>query len=289
MNLEDKKKFLEDYLKVRRKLEEKFSEKFGPEPHVSIKAPNLDSLYFKAIDAALKYGRLNIVDSGSFKGEYRIEFDNATLIVTDPTTRPLAPIPREGIPVTTNPEKIEKYFREYLIGKNLEENEHYRYCAWIGGLDENISLVHNGVPRGTRLNQLEWCANHFVNEGLGNNHCYITVGCAEGLQRYDWKGEDDASKGSTECLRGLSLKIKENKLNLNCFFRSWDLVAGTPENLGGFVLLMEYVCDMINTLAYSLNKNLPIVTPGVLCGHSDGLHIYEHNLDLAKLWVGLDK
>ena len=295
--------FTKNVLELRKRLEDKFEEKFGPKNHVTIEANTLDELYFKIIDAALKYGRIYKISAGSFSGSHRLEFDSASLIVTNPNTRPLAPIPRTGIPVTTNDDKIEQYFLKYLLDGSLESNEEYKYSSWIGGIPPSLPLEHKGVPRGTRLNQLEWCINHFIKHGFENNHCYITVGCAEGLQRYDWEYETDAEKGSTECLRGISFKIKDGKLNITVFFRSWDAIAGTPENLGGFVRLSEYVVDEINSkikkikdIPYlpinfkkELQTNYPEVKIGNLCAHSDGLHVYEHNLDLAKLWVGLDK
>ncbi|MBU0929957.1 MAG: hypothetical protein KJ623_02705 [Nanoarchaeota archaeon] len=279
----------DNILNFRKKLEENYSSEgnkviFVPKPHISIEATTLDDLYFKAIDYALKYGRLYKIDSGSFAGEHRIEFDSASLIVTSPTARPLAPIPREGIPVITNDEKIEEYFCDYLMDGSLKPNEHYKYSSWIVGMPEGTKLDHNEIPRGTRFNQLEWCINYFINAGYGNNHCSITVGCAEGLKRYDWKSKSDAEKGSTECLRQVSLKIKDNKLNLTCFFRSWDLVAGMPGNLGGLTRLMEYTVDSINE---KKKESAPLIKTGNLYAHSDGLHIYEHNVDFAKLWVGM--
>ena len=255
-------------------------------PSVSIQATTLDDLYFKTIVSCLKHGRLYKIDSGSYSGSHRIEFDEANLYVTNPTARPLAPIPRQGIPVSTNDEKIAEYFLTYLMDGRLEPNEHYKYSSWIVGMPREVNLEHKGVQRGTRLNQLEWCMNHFLEDGYGTNHCYITVGCAEGLQRYDWseKGCSDAEKGSTECLRGISLKIKGNRLNLKCIFRSWDLIGGLPENLGGLTMLMEYIVDSINDRK---KPGMPEIKTGILYASSDGLHIYEHHLDLAKLWTNI--
>lgn len=278
--------FISDIHDLREKLKDRFGEKeIIIKPCVSIEATTLDDLYFKSILACLKHGRIYKVDSGSFSGSHRIEFDDAHLTVLYPTTRPLAPTPREGIPVATNNDKIESYFLEYIMDGSLKPNEHYKYSSWIVGTPDNTKLEHNDIPRGTRLNQLEWCIDHFIQEGFGNNHCYITIGCAEGLQRYDWKSDKDTGKGSTECLRGISLKVKDNRLNLKCIFRSWDLFAGLPENLGGLTKLMEYVSDSINNRK---SDKQPEIKPGTLYATSDGLHIYEHNLELAKLWVNLN-
>src|SRR3989344_8579595 len=104
-------------------LRKRFGEKYEIKPNITIEATTLDDLYFKTIDECLKHGRIYKIDSGSFKDENRIQFKSATLIVKHPTARPLAPIPREGIPVTTNDDKIEQYFWEYLMNGDLKENE----------------------------------------------------------------------------------------------------------------------------------------------------------------------
>ena len=277
---------IKNILELREKLGDKYEEKLGPKPQVSIEATNLDDLYFQTILSALKYGRLYKIDNGSFAGSHRIEFDHANLTVKNPTTRPLAPQSRPGIPVSTNDDKIEEYFLSYLMDGSLEPNEHYKYSSWIVGIPKDQALKHRNIPRGTRLNQLEWSIEHFVNKGYGTNHCAIAVGCAEGLKRYDWGYKNETERGTSECLRDILLKVKDNKLNLTCVFRSWDLVAGLPENLGGLAMVMEYAVDEINARKA---KDMPEIKPGVLYANSDGLHIYEHDLDLAKLWVGLEE
>lgn len=294
---EEEGKILEKNLfELRKKLIEvgDVSQRFGGDvislsPHsIAIKAKNLDDLYFKAVISDLEHGRLNKITDGSYSGSYRIEFDNANLIIENPLMAPMTPQPRAGIPVSTNMEKVDDYFSKYLISGKLADKEHYTYGAWINGVPTDIELSHNGIPRGGKLNQLEWCVKHFIKKGYGNNHCYITIGCAEGLQRYDLPYKSDAEKGSTECLRGLSLKINDNKLNLTCFFRSWDLIAGMPENLAGFAKLMDYTCNMINAYKEELKPELPEVNPGMLYANSDGLHIYAHDLDIAKMLANID-
>ncbi len=291
---EEKRKKIEDGIKfkkqldsIREKLKDRYpNEQIGEKFDVTIEANDLNDLYFKTILEALKYGRLNYIDSGSFAGSYRIEFDKADVVVKYPTTRPLAPTPRPGISVTTNDEKIEEYFLNYLMDGSLNENEHYKYASWLVGMPEETPLDSRGIPRGTKFNQLEWCINHFIKDGYGTNHCAITIGCAEGLKRYDWESKSDAEKGSTECLRDVFLNIREDKLNLalTTIFRSWDLVAGLPQNLGGFVRVMEYVVDSINDRK---KEDQPEIKTGKLYAYCPGLHIYSSNLNLAEAWVNL--
>ncbi len=280
-------------------------------PLISITSHNLNSLYFDTILEELKHGRINYVDVGSFAGSYRLEFEKASLCITHPTTRPLAPLPREGVIVTTNNEKIDGYFLDYLIDGSLKPNEHYKYSSWIVGIPKftkafpnvkntnlpkpvkkvissipkYVPLKHEGIPRGTRENQLENCVKHFVNNGYGTNHCAIVIGGDKSLKRYWWKHDGETKKGSSECLRQIMMYIRDDKLDFHTTWRSWDLVAGLPENLGGITKLMEYTSEWINA---TKKPEQPEVKPGKLYAESPGLHIYEHNLDLAKMWMNLE-
>ncbi len=58
-----------------------------------------------------------------------------------PTARPLAPIPREGITVTTNDDNIEDYFQNYILDGSLKPNEHYKYSSWIVGIPQDQPLM----------------------------------------------------------------------------------------------------------------------------------------------------
>jgi len=73
------------------------------------------------------------------------------------------------------------------------------------------------------------------------------------------------------CLRSLSFKVYNGKLQLCVYFRSWDLVAGFPENLGGLQLVKEYVLS---------NLTFPC-KDGSIIAVSDGLHIYDHFFNLV--------
>lgn len=296
--------FKKEVMELRAALADKYgSDEVGEKPLISITSHNLNDLYFDIILEELKHGRINYIDEGSFAGEYRLEFEKASLCITNPTTRPLAPLPREGVIVTTNNQKIDEYFLDYLIDGSLQPNEHYKYSSWIVGIPrftkafpnakvpliskipKYIPLKHNRIPRGTRENQLENCVKHFVNKGYGNNHCAIVIGGPKGLKRYWWKHKSETEKGSSECLRQIMMYIRDNKLDFHTTWRSWDLVAGLPGNLGGMTMLMEYTSEWINA---EKRPEQPEVKPGKLYAESPGLHIYEHSLKLAKTWMNIE-
>jgi thymidylate synthase len=100
-----------------------------------------------------------------------------------------------------------------------------------------------------------------LNESNGNtNQASITVGDTEVCQLSD-----------PPCLRNISFKVVDGQLQMSVYFRSWDLYAGLPENLGGLQLLKEYV----------LSHLLFPVIDGPLIAYSDGLHLYSQYFDCA--------
>lgn len=252
----------------------------------------LDSMWFRLLSEVYKHGRKNHIDNGSFAGADRLEFDFVAGTIEYPTTRPLAPIMPTGIPPVTTDEEIEKYFINYLMDGTLEGNEHYKYATWISGgeyklpkceaysvfgVDERgehkkevyLDLVMN-VP-----NQVEWIINHYKQKGHGNNHCYIQVGYPESSFAYDIPYKNENERQTSPCLRGIDTHIKDGKLCFAVIFRSWDLFAGFPENMGGITMLMEYMSNELE------------VEVGSLSFSSLKLHCYDFQIDVLKARLGL--
>ncbi|HHX77667.1 MAG TPA: thymidylate synthase, partial [Firmicutes bacterium] len=170
--------------------------------------------------------------------------------IEEPWTRPLAVRTPEncGIPAPTSEEKIEAYFLNYLVGMEKAENEDYTYGQFI-------------------MPQVEKAAR-ILNEAEGfTNQAAITVGDPNSIFLDD-----------PPCLRVITFKNVGGKLQMSLFFRSWDLFAGLPENLGGLQLLKEYLLTMLE---------FPI-EDGPIVAYSDGLHIYEQYFSLVNI-LNVDK
>jgi len=252
-----------------------------------IKGKNLDDVYFQLLSEVMKEGRVNPIDTGSFAGAKRLEFDFVAGQIEYPTTRPLAPIFPEGVPPVTTDDEIEKYFVNYIMDGTLTDNEHYKYATWISGGSYKIpmfsipSKAENSYEGRAKYgvwtvvpNQVEWIIKHYKEKGYGNNHCYITVGYPESNLAYDMPYKNEAERGTSPCLRGIDTKIIEDNgkhyLSLHVYFRSWDLFAGFPENMGGMVMLMEYMANELE------------VEVGSLYFSAMKLHCYDFQLDAVK-------
>lgn len=238
---------------------------------------DLNDAYFGLIWNLWEYGRKYKIDTGSFEGSHRLEFDFCAGFIKYPHQRPLSPIMPEGIPPTVTDEELEtKYFPNYLMNPELAENEHYKYSSWINGTDhynefttmDNLKRPHGKMPTFNSETPLEWVIRHFKEKGYGNNHCYINVGNVDSGFNYDVPYYNEGERRTSPCLRGIDFKIKNHYLIISCIFRSWDLYAGFPENMGGLTLLNEYVAGQLED-----------VKPGPLAFTSAGLHAYDYQLE----------
>lgn len=143
----------------------------------------------------------------------------------------------------------------------------------------NIYCVH--VPNHNTLyvrrnGKTVWCGNTYgsyikpqinriieilnVSNGNSNQAC-ISVG-----------DRDACNLEDPPCLRNITFKVVDGKLNMTVFFRSWDLYAGMPENLGGLQMFKEYILAHLNFPCED----------GPITAYSDGLHIYEQYIDVIN-------
>jgi len=231
-----------------------------------VNAINLNEAYYQLINLCWDQGYKYEITEGSGKGGYRLELPFAAGWIQDPHMRPLAPTMPVGVPPTTTDDEIEKYFTTYLMDPQLTPNEEYRYSSWINGEYLNKST-------GKLESQLAYCIRHLKEKGFGNNHCYITIGDADKIFNYDIPYSNEMERKTTCCCRGIDIKIKDNKVILGVIFRSWDLYAGAPQNLGGFTLLNEYIASELN------------IEPGPLTFTSQGLHIYSYQIETVMSYL----
>jgi len=223
-----------------------------------IEAKDLDEAWFRVIQATLDDGQAYWyeIQRGSFEGGgARRQLASLTLCVEYPETRPLAPVVPEGMnPPTTN-ENIEKYFAEQLMNPVPAPNEDYNYAQFI-------------VPHLPRVVEL-------LTETPYTNHAVINVG-----QPFI---EGDPADGTPKvyefppCLRCLHWVFREDRLHLYTYWRSWDVFAGLPENLGGMQLLNEFI---------ALETGYET---GTLNAFSSGAHIYAYQLELVEQRLGLQR
>jgi thymidylate synthase len=221
---------------------------------------------------------LTDIDAGSFgkdkmggesNVQQRLQAPLAVAEIKYPHVRPLAvSFPEQlKIPPVCTQESIEEYFANYLMNSEVTVNEEYTYGSRIlkfpSYTEDRLSKYDGVNDRKKEFNQIEWVINHFK-KAPSNNHCCVEVA----------KGDDVLLKHAP-CLRLISFKLVNGKLNVTVFFRSWDFWSGFPTNLGGIQLLNEYIVSELDD-----------VKTGSIYAVSDGLHVYTHNVKFALERLG---
>jgi thymidylate synthase len=211
---------------------------------VSIEARDLSEAFFKCCKQVLTEGYEYTIDSGSFEGTKRKELDFVTIHILHPGMRPITPDVPQGVPPPTNQDYIEEYMA-YLMTDDKQPHELYTY-------GEDLAP------------QVDTVIERYRNDGPECNQLCMSVGSREsiGLEH-------------SQCLRLVDTRIRYGKMHFIIYFRSWDLWAGFPTNLGGLQLLKEYMAKQIG------------VEDGEMICASKGLHLYEHSWDFARLSGGL--
>jgi len=205
-----------------------------------IEATSIDDAHFKLTRRIFQKGRIYVIDRGSYEGHKRLEYDFVTLHIKYPGTRPLAPTMPLGVPPVTSDEDIEKYFIKYLLDPTLAKNELYTYSQYI-------------AP------QLQPVIDMLRDQGAGTNQATMSIG-----------NEESINQEHPACLRLIDCRVMYGKLHFIIYFRSWDLMCGMPENLGGLQLLKEYIAAEIG------------VEDGEMVCSSKGLHLYDYQWPIAK-------
>lgn len=223
-------------------------------------AKTISDAWFQLIYNIFDHSYTQKIQKGSFENEqYRLQYPGIAVFIEHPSEDMIPVIPPAlNIPSPTTMEYIEDYFANYLMDPELSENETYKYA----------SRIHHPLPKGgTQLGKVI----EVLKETPLTNQAIIEIGSPE--DHDVCLGND--GKLDPPCLRLLDFKAvpvgDEFALTVSCYFRSWDLWAGFPTNLGGIEILKTYVAGETKL------KNGPIYA------YSSGAHIYGYQEEIARI------
>ncbi len=223
-------------------------------------AKTISDAWFQLIYNIFDRSYTQKIQKGSFeKEQYRLQYPAIAVFIEHPSEDMVPVIPPAlGIPSPTTMEYIEDYFAAYLMDPELSENETYKYA----------SRIQHPMPKGGT--QLDRVIEMLKNTPL-TNQAIVEIGSPDD---HDVCIGNDG-KLDPPCLRLLDFKAipqgDELVLSISCYFRSWDLWAGFPTNLGGLELLKRYVADEAG------------LKSGPLYAYSAGAHIYGYQEDIARI------
>lgn len=225
-----------------------------------VHAKTISDAWFQLIYNLFDHAYTQEIQRGSFEDEqYRLQYPGMAVYIEHPSLD-IVPIMPEGsnIPAPTSKEYIEDYFANYLMDPELSENETYKYAT----------RIHHPMPEGG--SQFERVVE-LLKESPLTNQAVIEIGTPEDLDTC--YGKD--GKMDPPCLRLIDFKVipsgGELVLTVSVYFRSWDLWAGFPTNLGGIELLKQFVAGEAN------------LSNGPMYAYSAGAHIYGYQEEIARL------
>ncbi len=244
---------------------------------IQITAQHLDDAWHQALRQCFEFGHEYKVEHGSYEGQKRFEFDFASILIKRPWEQ-IVPILPEGlsIPPPASREQIEKYMADYLFSDALSPNEDYRYGERLVApkfrkvrrpdLKKKHSVEGKQVDMG--VNQVKEAVRIYREAGHGTNQCTMEIAMPNDILLHD-----------PPCCRLIDTRIRYGRLHFVIYFRSWDLYAGFPVNLGGMELLKQMMADEIG------------VGNGSMIVASKGLHVYEQYYGLveSQTRMSLDK
>ncbi len=214
-----------------------------------IQSKNIEDAWRNTMWCCIRNGYDYQIEQGSYVGQTRRQLDHLIIIIDEPYTKPLAVrVPEElGFSAPTTEEKIHNYFANYLMSDAIPANTQYTYGQFI-------------------TSQIDQVVNKLRNSNGNTNQATITIGNEKAIYLED-----------PPCLRVIDFKVVNGKLNMSVYFRSWDIVNGLPENLGGMQLLKEYVLTFLDG-----------IEDGKIIAYSNGAHIYEMYFPLVNQ-LNIDK
>ncbi|MEW6108358.1 MAG: thymidylate synthase [Nitrospirota bacterium] len=225
-----------------------------------LKAKTISDAWFQLIYNIFENAYIQQIQKGSFeKEQYRLQYPGIAVYIEHPAEDMIPTMPPgSGLPAPTTMEYVEDYFVNYLMDPNLSENETYKYA----------SRIHHPMPKGGT--QLERVMD-LLRETPLTNQAIVEIGDPDD---HDICFGNDG-KLDPPCLRLLDFKAipvdDRLLLTVSCYFRSWDLWAGFPTNLGGIEMLKKLVASETG------------LDSGPIYAYSAGAHIYGYQEDLARI------
>ncbi len=247
---------------------------------VHLNVRDLDEAWYVALRHCFMFGHEWTIESGSYKGQKRYEFDSFTCFVKNPGEGPLVPIMPEasGLTPPTSKEYVGSYFANYLMSDVLSKNEVYTYGERL------VNPMYRHAKRAERKDQIE------VTDGPRMGISQVEEIIKEILYSKGKSNQtcmeiampNDVLLNDPPCLRLIDTRVRYNKLHFFVYFRSWDLYAGFPANLGGIELLKQYMVSELNSRGFEVQN-------GSIFASSKGLHVYDMYYPFAEARFGKTK
>jgi len=220
--------------------------------HVKITAFDCPEAWFQTLSQIWNEGDIFKVNYGSETTETKKL--NLTIEINHPENRPLV---SDKAPCDIK--YVQGYALEYLWCGEKQEGETYTYGS---RLREPVNQVEEAIKR-------------YLDEPQ-DRQVAMVIRLPEDIYKTRKDSKGGKERHEQPCLRIIDTEILEGKMNLTCYFRSWDAYAGLPANIAGLQMFNEAFVAEINS-----RSKLNIET-GKLIFHSKNCHIYQRQYKLIE-------
>jgi len=234
---------------------------------------NLCDAWKQLLKLCLEEGYRRPVYRGAEKWAYRLELDMVAVEVERPDHEWWIWDVPEGVPPPATHESILEYYARYIRTADImaevqvgQEGWDYIYGHRIGA---PILKAIEEQPLDEPISPIE-AVMRILAETPESNRGVLEIGRPEDIELRHFP-----------CWRYAQFKVRYGKLHGFVVFRSWDLYAGMPVNLGGITLLMIEMTDYIR----KHNPEMKDLAVGKLFAFSMGLHLYERQVKFAEMIV----
>jgi len=212
-----------------------------------IKAFDCPDAWYKVLNEIWYKGDVFKVGYGSEVSETKKL--NVSIEITNPANRPLV-----DFMAPCDMKYVQWYALKYL---------------WSGAIEEETYTYGSRMRK--PVDQVEEAINRYAKERRDRQVTFV-IRLPEDIK----KSLKEYKKHEPPCLSLIDTEVLDDKLNLTCYFRSWDAYAGLPANIAGIQLFNEALVSEINS-----RGNLDIRTGKLIC-HSKNCHIYERQYKLVE-------
>lgn len=226
--------------------------------HVKIVAQTIPAAYRDTLTAIWNEGEIFNVGHGSEETDTK-KLD-VTIHIIHPETLPLV-----DDKAPTDTKHIQEYGLTYLWTDYLGDHP-YTY-GW--------RLKHP-------IDQIEEVIKAIL-EKPSNRQLTMTIRIPEDAISYrivdevaDFLPVKVKKKHEPPCLTCIDIEVLNGKINMTCYFRSWDAYAGLPENIAGLYLFLDALVSEIN------ERGKTNYETGQMIFHSKNCHIYKRVYSLVE-------
>lgn len=208
--------------------------------HVTIESFDIPDAWFKAVSTIWNQGEIFVVGHGSECTETK-KLD-VTIHISHPEN-----LPYVADKAPTDMKHVQEYGLTYLY-TSFKGDHPYTYGSRLREIVDQVYEIIKAIVKDPRNRQLT-----------------MTIRIPE-----------DVTNPEPPCLTMMDIEILNGRVNLTCYFRSWDAYGALNENIAGIFIFLQALVNDVNEILIAEGKSdNELLSTGEMIFHSKNCHIYE--------------